>query len=304
MSHSRFLRTSPSTIPTVLLVFALAGPAPAAAQERTLYVSAVDRKGEPVAGLGADAFSLKENGKARQVVSATPATDPLDIVLLFDDSASTTDTIRFQRDATAKFVQTMAPKANISIVALADRPRTVVGYTNNADTLTQGISRIFTQTGTQMTLLDAVIGTSEGLAQRGTARRVIVALVTDGMEYTSKLYKHALTAMRAFNVQFHSVAVGRFQVDVAASASQQSMAERTVLIEEGPRDTGGQRMSIINASGLATEMDRLSRELSGQYKVRYNSSEPLKADRSDRIEIKSNKKDITMRGTLVRAATR
>src|SRR5688572_3535535 len=112
------------------LAFAIAAsgsilePATARAQgrERTLFVSAVDENGEPVDGLGPDAFIVRENGQRREVLRVSRATEPIDIALLVDNSQAANDEITFIRDALSKFVATMAPNNRIAIVALADRP--------------------------------------------------------------------------------------------------------------------------------------------------------------------------------------
>src|SRR5581483_5280168 len=57
-------------------------------RERTMYVSAVDEKGEPVKGLGPDDFVIREDGAQREVLRVTPAIEPIDIAILVDDSAA------------------------------------------------------------------------------------------------------------------------------------------------------------------------------------------------------------------------
>ncbi len=62
--------------------------APQASDTRTrdVYVSVVDNKGVAVKGLTAADFAIREDDISREVLRAVPATEPLDIVLLVDDS--------------------------------------------------------------------------------------------------------------------------------------------------------------------------------------------------------------------------
>ena len=64
-----------------------------ASRERTLFVSAVDAKGEPVEGLGPDAFVVREDGRRREVLRVSRATEPIDLALLVDNSQAVTDEI-------------------------------------------------------------------------------------------------------------------------------------------------------------------------------------------------------------------
>ena len=57
---------------------------------RDIYVSVVDSKGVAVTGLTAADFTVREDGVSREVLRAVPATEPLDVVLLVDDSQAAT----------------------------------------------------------------------------------------------------------------------------------------------------------------------------------------------------------------------
>src|SRR5262245_8612755 len=63
-------------------------PAAPADQARTVYFSATDAKGAPVTDLTAADLTVKEGGKDRQVVSVKPATTPMQIALIVEDSGS------------------------------------------------------------------------------------------------------------------------------------------------------------------------------------------------------------------------
>ena len=53
-----------------------------APRERTMFVSAVDQKGEPVGELGPNDFVIREDGAAREVLRVSHATEPIDIAIL------------------------------------------------------------------------------------------------------------------------------------------------------------------------------------------------------------------------------
>ena len=58
----------------------------AQADERVIYASVVDQKGNPVAGLSEKDFIVREDGQSREVLRVAKDEDPLQIALLVDNS--------------------------------------------------------------------------------------------------------------------------------------------------------------------------------------------------------------------------
>ena len=121
-----------------------------------MFVSAVDRDGEPVSNLGPDAFQIKEDGIKREVLRVSRATEPLDIAILVDNSAAASDDITFFRTGLSKFVAKMAPGNHIAVIALADRPTILVDYTDDTKRLSDAVGRLFSMSQSGMTLLDGI----------------------------------------------------------------------------------------------------------------------------------------------------
>jgi VWFA-related protein len=300
------MRTPSSLLSALALLLTIAfawagfGPPIAAAQaprERTLFVSAVDDKGEPVEGLGPDAFVIRDNGQRREVLRVSRATEPIDIAVLVDNSAASTDEITFIREAVSRFVATMATNNRIALIGLADRPTIFVEYTNDPARLATAAGRLFAMSGSGMTLLDAIVETSRGLEKREGARAAVVPVVTDGTEFTNRYSKDVVAALKRAGASLHVLAMGTF----AHSDQDQGIRERSFLLDEGPRATGGQRITLLAPNALTTTMQRLARELSSQYKVVYGRPDSLYA--SDEVEITSARPGITMRGTPARGGT-
>jgi len=296
----RILRSSPPALALaiVLLVIAAALVWPGALQaqgprERTLYVSAVDDEGEPVEGLGPSDFVVREDGRRREVLRVTPATEPIDIALLVDNSAAASDEITFMRDAVRAFVAKMAPGNRIALIALADRPTVFVEYTSDVERLNAGIGRLFSMSQSGMTLLDGIAETSRGLERREGERAAIIPVVTDGVEFTNRYSRDVVRALTEAGAALHAVTIGPFYY-----AEEHEVRERSLLLDQGPKATGGQRISLLAPHALSTTMGRLARELSAQYKVVYGRPDSLFG--GDEIEVTSARPGVTMRGTLAR----
>ncbi len=189
---------------TLALVLALAAvlvpdtraSAQAGGRERTLFVSALDGKGEPIEGLTPADVIVREDGVRREVLRISRATEPIDIALLVDNSAAAEDAISHMREALSRFVSKMAGNNQIAIVALADRPTILVDYTSDQKALANGIGRLFAMSTSGMTLLDAIVETSRGLARRETPRAAVVPVINDGTEFTNRYYRDVVEALR------------------------------------------------------------------------------------------------------------
>ena len=261
-------------------------------RERTLFVSAVDRKGEPVEGLGPDAFVVREEGRRREVLRVSRATEPIDLALLVDNSQAVTDDITYIREALSKFVAAMGPDHRIALIGLAERPTVIVPYTTNRTQLATAIGRFFHMSGSGMTLLDALYETSRGLRSRSGERAVFVPVVTDGVEFTNRYSKDIVRELREAGAAVHAVTIGRFLY-----SDEHSNRERTFVLDDAPKASGGQRISLLTPQVLPATMERLARELSAQYKVVYGRPEsPYEWN----VEVTSGRPDLTVRGTPAR----
>jgi hypothetical protein len=269
------------------------GQSQVAAREGTLYVSAVDGRGEPVYGLGINDFVVREDGARREVLRVSRAVDPVDIALLVDNGATSTDAIPHIRAGLSRFVKAMAGHGAIAIVGLADRPTILTDYSTQTAQLTQGIGRLFTQSTSGVTLLDALVEVSRGLERRESARAVIVPVITDGIEYSHRNYRDVLEALDRAGVGLHTLAIGVFDF-----ASDDPIRNRAFVLDEGSRTSGGQHVTLLTASAVPGALEKLSRELLSQYKVVYGRPESLVAPEKARVE--SARIGVTMRATPAR----
>ncbi len=267
--------------------------AQANSRERTLFVSAVDDKGAPVEGLGPEAFVITEDGRRREVLRVSKATEPIDIALLVDNSQAAAGAITFLRESLARFVAAMAPHGQIAIITLADRPTITTDYTSDPKRLADSVGRIFSMTQSGTTLLDAIAETAQGLRKRDTPRAVIVPVVTDGVEFTNRYAKDVTRALVEAQAALHAVTIGQFY-----HSEEHSIRERSFLLDEGPARSGGQRLTLLTPMGLDPVMQKLARELSSQYKVVYGRPESLIPP--EKIEVSSGKPGVTMRGAPAR----
>jgi hypothetical protein len=263
------------------------------ATERTLYVSAVDSRGEVVEGLAPTDFVIREDGAQREVLRVSRAVEPIDVALLVDNGATAEHAISNIREGLKTFISMMAGQNAIAIIGLADRPTIVVDYTTDPKRLLDGVGRLFAQSQSGVTLLDAIIEVSKGLEKRESTRAALVPLVTDGVDYSNRNYRDALDALSRAGVGLHTLMVGIFDF-----SGDDPFRNRGYLVDEGTRASGGQRVSLLSVSAVEPALRKLARELTSQYKVVYGRPQSLV--QPEKIEISARRSGVTMRGAPAR----
>lgn len=262
----------------------------AGARERTLYASVVDKNGEPVTGLGPDDFIVREDNARREVLRVSRAVEPMALAVLVDNSASAEDDIRNIRDGLTKFVNQMRADHDVAIIGLADRPTILQDYTRNAELLNAAIGRLFAQPGSGMMLLDAIVDVSRGLSKREEPRANIVAILTDGPEFSNLHYNQVLEPLKPSGAGLHALTIGTFPASM-----QDARRNRAAVLDLGPRQTGGQRQTLLSSMAVPGALEKLGRELSNQYKVVYGRPESL--IQPETITVGVTRPGLTARGT-------
>lgn len=293
-TRSRLRRALPVAL-AIGFASAPVSPTPLDAQggprERTLYVSAVDAKGEPVNRLGPDDFIVREDGATREVLRVTRATEPIDIAILVDNGGASDGVLPRVREGLTSFIAAMSEgsRNQIAIVGLADRPTIFVDYTSNAKRLQDGIGLLWPRTQAGTTFLDALYEVSRGLERREAPRAVIIPVITDGGDFANRQYKQVTDEVKQAGAAIHAITVGDF-----SPASDDDLRNRARVLSEGTRLTGGQRVSLLTPMAVRQALERLGRELSSQYKVVYGRPESLIPP--DKVEVSARRAGVTMRG--------
>ena len=254
---------------------------------RTLHVTALD-DGLPVPGLGPDDFVVREDDAIRDVLSAIPSMEPMDVALLVDTSAASQPHLLSLRRGIDAFLSTIDARHRVALITLAGRVSYRVDFTTDRDRLAEVTAGLFSDLGEALTLLDGLVEVSQDLALRSTRPAALVAVVVEGPEFTRFDDRTVLDAIAHARVELHAVTVGRF-----STGFQDPYRSRAIVLDRGPRISGGQRL-IVNASqALPAVLERLARELSSRYRVVY--ARPAGLEPSRDILVESPRADVTMR---------
>jgi VWFA-related protein len=286
-------------------LFAGASPAAAgqtgAARQRSLYVSVVDKDGKPVPDVKPDDLVVREDSVAREVLRVEPATEPMQLALLVDNSAAATDAIQYLRESLGKFVDTVTAKGHkVSLVTLANRPTLEVNATSDAAELKKkGTNRLFAQPNSGTYLLEAIMETTKGFSKSEAPRPVIVAVVTEGIEFSNQSYDLVIDTLKKAGVSFYALVLTE---GAEANPSSDEVRNRNVVLDRGSRETGGHRETLITNMALAGELSKLATELVNVSTATYASPDRLIP--AEKITVEAKRRELTARGIPVRAPAR
>jgi len=262
---------------------------------RAMYVSALNDAGAPIPDLGPADFIVREDTMAREVLTVAPAVEPMQIALLVDTSQAARDDIGHIRAALPGFVTALTTgsvKHEVAIIAIGERPTVFTNYTFNQAELTKGINRIWSTQGSGAYLLDGIIEVCQGFKKRGAQRPVIVAILSEGPELSNRQHDQVLDPLRASGAAFHAITLG-----LPSGSLSDEMRNRNVVLDEGPRTTGGRREELLTSMALEGRLKLLADELMHQYRVTY--ARPQSLIPPERVTVAAARPGMTARGTLI-----
>jgi hypothetical protein len=208
---------------------------------------------------------------AREVLKAGPATEPLTVALLVDDSQATSPATQMIREAVDTFIASLAGKAEISLVTFGERPTILVDYTTDQKKLLEGAKRIFPRPGAGAYLMDAIVDVSRGFQKRKPARPVIAVLMMENaVEFSNRHYENVLGELTTGAGALHVVSLGG-----PGNSLSDETRNRDQTVALGTERTGGRRDNVLALTAAAAKMKQLSQELQNQYVVTYARPQTL-----------------------------
>jgi hypothetical protein len=291
--------TARGILTAALLGGALADVVLAQALQRSMYVSVLNEAGLPVPDLGPSDFIVREDNVAREVLRVAPADEPMQIEILVDNSQAADPYIRDLRAALPEFVDALLEpnaggrKNEVGLIALGERPTILTEPTFDRAVLKKGIDRLFALRGSGNYLLDGIIDVCQGFKKRGAARPVIIAITTEGPEFSSRHFDFVLGPLRDTGTAFHAVVVGPMSNDTSDEARN-----RNIVLDQGPSTTGGRFEHVLTSMALGGKLKQIANELTHQYRVTF--ARPQSLIPPERTTVSATKPGLTARGTLIK----
>jgi VWFA-related protein len=269
--------------------------APPATRSNTVYVSVLGETGVPITDLTAPDFTLKEDGKLREILRVDVASEPMQLMILVDDNGT-----GLFRSGLIQFVQQFQGLGEIAVNTVTGQTQKLVDYTPNVNTVAQAIATLSARPATNDggQLLEGIFQASKDQEKRGASRPVIVALTVGGEEHSTVPAHQVLDQLAKSRSVLYviQVAASVLRPTVPITQSRQLLGENLNLGEvlgEGPKQTGGWRDEIVATTGIVIGLRRLATELKSQYAVAY--SRPPRSKATERIDVTVNRRGVTLR---------
>jgi hypothetical protein len=278
------------SVPSAALAISVPSAA-AQANERVVYTSAFDEKTRaPITGLGVRDFVIREDGAAREVLRVTPATSPMAVAVLVDNTQAATNNIADIRRGLQSFIKALHGLGPVSIIGVADRPTILRDYTTDQKQLLDGANRVFAMPDSGATLLDAVFEISRGLQKREEDRAAMVIVTTENVEFSPRHYQEVLDALARGGAQLHAVVM----TTPAGSGLDDPARNRAHVLDVGPKSSGGTRTDILTSQAFEVKLQELAAILKSQHRLVY--ARPQTLIPPEKIEVSAAKPGIVAAG--------
>jgi hypothetical protein len=266
---------------------------------RTVYVSALDNKGEPIIDLQPAEFELKAGGKTLEVVTAEPAQAPMRIAVLISDGG----TGGFQLGI-ATFMQRLLGRAEFKLVSVITQPDTVVDFSGEGAVLRDAIRKLGrrgSQRGGQ--LMEAIFDTAKTIGREGT-RPVIVAVRVGAEAVSSLTDDEVREALRRSGAILHVVSsvgaeravplsaragISKEQAQMQDEDNRDGAMNLSKVLGDGSKETGGRHEQVISTT-LVPTFERLANELLTQYAVKVTVPAGIKP--TDKLSVSSKRRGV------------
>jgi len=260
--------------------------------QKSIIVTVLDPAGAVVKGVGPGDLAVREDTATREVVDVKPATEPMAIALIVDNTKPTmgkdapTQELRAGLASFVKKVQAASPESTIGIWEFAGAGVMTQKPTVKTEDLTKRISHMFPSQQSGGVMLEALVDASKELGKRSVSpRRIIVSVSFNSPEVSTIEPRDVAIEMRKAGVSFWAVSI---QANSDASTSSQgSSAAREVILTNATAASGGMRMSGVTAISLEAQMVKIADALTSQYIVTY--ARPADAAKPQAIEAVSTK---------------
>lgn len=247
--------------------------------EKTIYLSALDAKGNTVGDVKTSDVLIREDNQDREVVSVKVSAQPMHIVLLADTTKEAGDTGMMSRQDTtagaAEFIRDIrvaltafsrdviaaSPQSQIEVMEFGQAAVPIAKLTSNLADIEKGINRLFPKPNADSVLLEAIIDASKTLGKAKANRPLIVVLnIEPSNEQSMPQSQKMVDELEKSRAQLWAVSLQK---------TQSTNERRGVVLGTLTKNTGGRRESIVGQQALESLFKQYASNLLGQYEITY-----------------------------------
>jgi hypothetical protein len=231
-------------------------------------VSAVDSNGAPITDLRTDDIVMSENGVKQKVVNVEPFSVPMKLTIAVDNGIDTPDAIDYFRAGLTGLIEALPPDVEVTLIATAPQPRTVVKSTKDREQLLKGLKNIAPEKAAPR-FTDTLVEYSQRLQRESKDRiaspsvPVMVMLSTGANErtdYQPKDIEKAVGGLVANRARLNVVMVTTRPGDVAAATHLKSSMQG-IVSAPAVKVTNGRYEEITVPTRLAMRLSEWGHDL-------------------------------------------
>jgi VWFA-related protein len=264
--------------------------APVAPTTRTVYVTAVDNKGQPVTDLTAADFSLKEGGKDREITRAERPTSRLRLAVLVEESVTADTSVRM---GIFEFAKRMIDQADIAIITAGLRNTTVVNFTRDMNAIVEGLNSFsLRQNRAGENLSEGILELAREFQKNPAERPAIVAIALETLQASNERPEQVIDGLRKSRAVLNAVTIATGATSNAVGELN-DLSQRGQVLGDGTKHTGGRRIEVTGTPGVPRALQQVADDLSGQYLITYVLPDGVKP--SDRLSVSMKRRGVTLR---------
>src|SRR4030095_16743888 len=223
----------------------------------------IDAQGRLIPNLEQEEFAIFDNRKPQEITFFQNETQPFEIVVMLDFSASMTANLDLLRASTEQFILRMLPEDKGQVGAFSDKIEFSGRVTSDRDDLIHALKDL--QFGNPTRLYDA-IDASINMLDEAKGRRKIVLVFTDGDDTASRRGQGEVL-QKAKTKEVMIYAIGLESEIFNGQRVQRTRPDRGLrkLAEE----TGGGYFELKKTDDLAPTFTRVAQELHSLYALGF-----------------------------------
>jgi VWFA-related protein/TonB family protein len=224
--------------------------------------SVVDNRGRAITDLRLEDFELRVDGELKPISDLTRAETPVNITMLFDNSASLSAARAFEKQAAVRFFQSLVrPIDRAAVYSISTIPSLAQPLTNDVRRLVNTIEHFPPPDGATA-LYDSVAQAADYV--RPLSGRKVLVLVSDGTDTVSDIaFEEALNRALRADCQVYVVQTRQIEdPNLHDNFSEQQMQKLT-------EQTGGAVYAPRSIEELDAAFTQLALDISQQYLLSY-----------------------------------
>jgi VWFA-related protein len=252
-----------------------------------MVVTVTDGNGQLITNLNKTDFKVFDGNRLQKIDSFLREADlPLSVVLLIDQSSSTSQLLEFERAAAMDFFSSTLKrgKDRAAVIGFSNDPQVLVDFTDDLTQLESGMKKLKAGGGTGV--YDAVyFAAQQKLSKEQGERRKVIILITDGFDtFSSRTLKEAMERVQRHDALIYAISVTR----ATAKTDEREAGEKAIrqMVDE----TGGRAYFPTQLSDMSREFKKIENELRSQYSLSFTPVNPFDGTyRKLRVELSDKK---------------